>query len=218
MTQGVFELLKGAPVLPVVAFQTLEQAVPIAKALMSGGLRSIEVTLRTDCALEAIGVLAREIPELTIGAGTVTESAQLAAVKAAGARFAISPGLTPDVLRAASEMEFPYLPGVATASEIMMGISHGYRQFKFFPASVAGGPELLKAWAGPFPDIRFCPTGGIDPTNLAAYLALGNVRAVGSSWMLPAASLASGDWREITNRSRKFVGTVLAAKAGSMSA
>ncbi len=210
----VFDLLRDAPALPVVAFQNLDQALPIARALVAGGLPAIEVTLRTDCALDAIGLLKMELPEALIGAGTVTEIAQLNAVKAAGASFAISPGLTPELLVAAREIGMPYLPGVASASEIMSGLSAGYREFKFFPASAAGGPRMLKAWVGPFPEVRFCPTGGIEPSNLKDYLGLPNVRLVGSSWMLPRAAIVSGDWSEIENRTRQFVAAVLTARSG----
>ena len=217
MKATTFDLLHGIPALPVVAFQKLEQAVPITRALNAGGLRAIEVTLRTECALDAIYLLSREVPEALIGAGTIADVGQLRAVKAAGAKFAISPGLTMDLLRSARDIDMPYLPGVATASEIMSGLSQGYTEFKFFPASAAGGPNMLKAWAAPFPDVVFCPTGGIDPGNLGAYLALPNVRMVGSSWMLPGAAIANGDWHEVETRARSFVTAIMAAKTGSTS-
>ena len=214
MANSVFELLRAAPALPVVAFQRLDQVLAITRSLVAGGLPAIEVTLRTECAIDAIRLLSREMPGTLIGAGTVTDPGQLQAVRQAGAAFAISPGLTPELLSTARNLGIPYLPGVATASEIMLGLAQGYRAFKFFPASAAGGIDMLKAWAGPFPDVAFCPTGGIEPGNVARYLALPNVRMVGSSWMLPAGAIAKQDWHEIEIRTRSFVAAVSAAKSG----
>lgn len=201
---SVFALLKGIRALPVVAIDALEDAVPLADALAEGGLPAIEVTLRTPVAFDAVARLQKERPRLLIGAGTVTSGAQMKTCAALGVRFAISPGLTPALLEIAHELRMPYLPGTATASDIMVGLQHGWSEFKFFPAEAAGGPSMLRSWAGPFPDLRFCPTGGINPQNAGSYLALPNVAMVGSSSMLPAAALKAKDWAEIARRSRAF--------------
>jgi 2-dehydro-3-deoxyphosphogluconate aldolase / (4S)-4-hydroxy-2-oxoglutarate aldolase len=201
---SVFTLLKGVPALPVVAIDAVEDAVPLADALAHGGLPAIEVTLRTPVAVDAIARLQKERPKLMIGAGTVATPAQMKTCAALGVRFAISPGLTPALLETAHELKMPYLPGTATASDLMVGIQHGWSEFKFFPAEAAGGPAMLKSWAGPFPDLRFCPTGGITPQNAGAYLALPNVVMLGSSWMLPAAALKAKDWAAIAAKARAF--------------
>lgn len=201
---SVFTLLKGVPALPVVAIDDLEDAVPLADALAQGGLPAIEVTLRTPVAFDAIARLQKERPRLMIGAGTVATAAQMKSCAALGVRFAISPGLTPALLETAHELKMPYLPGSATASDLMVGMQHGWHEFKFFPAEAAGGPTMLKSWAGPFPHLRFCPTGGITPQNAGAYRALPNVVMVGSSWMLPAAALKAKDWGAIAAKARAF--------------
>lgn len=206
--QSAFALLKGIRALPVVAIEHVEDAVPLADALAEGGLPAIEVTLRTAAAFDAIAKLQKERPKLLIGAGTVTTGAQMKSCAALGVRFAISPGLTPALLEIAHELKMPYLPGTATASDVMLGIQYGWSEFKFFPAEAAGGPAMLKSWGGPFPDIRFCPTGGITPQNAHFYLGLSNVVMVGSSWMLPAAALKARDWDEIARKSRVFTDTV----------
>jgi 2-dehydro-3-deoxyphosphogluconate aldolase/(4S)-4-hydroxy-2-oxoglutarate aldolase len=176
----------------------------MADALAEGGLTALEVTLRTPVALDAIARLQRERPQLLIGAGTVTSGAQMKQCAALGVRFAISPGLTPALLEIAHELHMPYLPGTATASEVMLGLQYGWSEFKFFPAEAAGGIAMLKSWAGPFPEIRFCPTGGINPQNAGSYLSLANVAMVGSSSMLPAEALKRKDWAEIARRARAF--------------
>jgi 2-dehydro-3-deoxyphosphogluconate aldolase / (4S)-4-hydroxy-2-oxoglutarate aldolase len=201
---SVFALLDGIRALPVVAIDNVEDAVPLADALAEGGLPAIEVTLRTAAAFDAIAKLQKERPNLLIGAGTVVTGAQMKTCAALGVRFAISPGLTPALLEVAHELRMPYLPGTATASDVMTGIQHGWSEFKFFPAEAAGGVAMLKSWAGPFPDLRFCPTGGINAQNADAYLALPNVVMVGSSSMMPAASLKAKDWVDIARRSRAF--------------
>ncbi|MGH6892563.1 MAG: bifunctional 4-hydroxy-2-oxoglutarate aldolase/2-dehydro-3-deoxy-phosphogluconate aldolase [Dongiaceae bacterium] len=201
---SVFALLAGMRGLPVVAIDAVEDAVPLADALAAGGLPAIEVTLRTPAAFDAIAKLQKERPKLLIGAGTVTSGAQMKTCAALGVRFAISPGLTPALLEIAHELKMPYLPGTATASDVMVGLQHGWSEFKFFPAEAAGGPNMLRSWVGPFPDCRFCPTGGINPQNAGSYLALPNVVMVGSSWMLPAAALKAKDWTEIAGKSRAF--------------
>lgn len=201
---SVFDLLKGVKALPVIAIDAIDDAVPLADALAEGGLTALEITLRTPVALEAIAKLQRERPQLLIGAGTVTSGAQLKQCAALGVKFAISPGLTAGLLDIAHEVHMPYLPGVATASELMLGLQYGFTEFKFFPAEAAGGPAMLKSWQGPFPEIRFCPTGGINAQNAGSYLTLGNVVMVGSSTMLPADALKRKDWAEIARRTRAF--------------
>jgi 2-dehydro-3-deoxyphosphogluconate aldolase/(4S)-4-hydroxy-2-oxoglutarate aldolase len=197
-------MLDGIRALPVVAIESVEDAVPLADALAEGGLPAIEVTLRTPAAFDAIARLQKERPKLLIGAGTVVSGAQMKTCAALGVRFAISPGLTPALLEIAHELKMPYLPGTATASDVMVGLQHGWSEFKFFPAEAAGGPTMLKSWAGPFPDLRFCPTGGINAQNAGSYLALPNVLMVGSSSMMPATALKAKDWSEIARRSRAF--------------
>lgn len=205
---SVFALLDGIRALPVAAIDSIEDAVPLADALVQGGLPAIEVTLRTPAAFDAIARLQKERPKLLIGAGTVTTGAQMKTCAALGVKFAISPGLTPALLEIAHELRMPYLPGIATASDVMTGLQHGWSEFKFFPAEAAGGPAMLKSWAGPFPGVRFCPTGGITAQNAGAYMALPNVVMVGSSSMLPAMALKAKDWAEIARRSRAFTDAV----------
>ena len=190
-------VLTRAPVLPVLAIERLEDAVPLARALVDNGLPVLEVTLRTAVALPAIAAIAAQVPGARVGAGTVLDADQLAAVAAAGAAFAIAPGCTPALYAAAARSALPFLPAVATASEIMQGLEQGHRRFKFFPAAAAGGVAALKAFAGPFAEVRFCPTGGIDGTSARDYLALPNVLTVGGSWMVPAAALRAGDFAQI---------------------
>ncbi|HEY1382345.1 MAG TPA: bifunctional 4-hydroxy-2-oxoglutarate aldolase/2-dehydro-3-deoxy-phosphogluconate aldolase [Dongiaceae bacterium] len=201
---SVFALLDGIRALPVVAIESVDDAVPLADALAQGGLPAIEVTLRTAVAFDAIAKLQKERPKLLIGAGTVTSGTQMKTCAALGVKFAISPGLTPALLEIAHELKMPYLPGTATATDVMVGLQHGWSEFKFFPAEAAGGPAMLKSWAGPFPDVRFCPTGGINTQNAGTYMALPNVMMVGSSSMMPAASLKAKDWADIARRSRAF--------------
>ena len=186
-------LLARAPVLPVLAFDDLDHAVPLARTLVAAGLPVLEVTLRSAIAVEAIRRIVGEVEGAIVGAGTVLTRADLDAVIAAGAAFAISPGATPALYDAAADRDLPFLPGVATASELMTGLEHGLTRFKLFPASSLGGPALLKAWAGPFPNVRFCPTGGIDAASAPAWLALATVMTVGGSWMAPPARVAAGD-------------------------
>lgn len=201
-TARIDALLAQAPVLPVLAFDSLDHAVPLARTLVAAGLPVLEVTLRSAIAVEAIRRIVGEVEGALVGAGTVLTRADLAAVRAAGAQFAISPGATPALYDAAADSDLPFLPGVATASELMAGIERGLVRFKLFPASSLGGPALLKAWAGPFPGVRFCPTGGIDAASAPAWLALGNVMTVGGSWMAPAARVAAGDWAGIAALAR----------------
>ena len=190
-------ILRRAPVLPVLAIERLDDAVPLALALVDGGLPVLEVTLRSDVALEAIRRIVDEVPDAIVGAGTVLSAADLDSVARAGAVFAISPGATDALYEAAAGIAMPWIPAVGTASELMRGLEHGHRRFKFFPAESSGGIAALKAFAGPFPQAKFCPTGGIDAATAPRYRALANVITVGGSWMVPKDALASRDWDRI---------------------
>lgn len=196
-------LLGQAPVLPVIAIQRLEDAVPLARALVAGGLPVLEVTLRSAVAFDAIAAIMREVSGAIVGAGTVLTEEQLDAVTRAGAAFAIAPGATEALYAAAKRAAIALIPAVQTASELMRGLEHGHRRFKFFPAESSGGVAALKSFAGPFPQVKFCPTGGIDATSAARYLALPNVITVGGSWMLPADALAAGDFAKIEALARE---------------
>lgn len=202
---AVDAILEQAPVLPVLAISDLNDALPLARALVNGGLPVLEITLRTDCALQAIERIASELPGAIVGAGTVLDGAQLMAVAAAGGTFAISPGATPAIYQAAAESDIPLIPAIATASELMAGMEHGHRRFKFFPAESSGGVAAVKSFAGPFADIRFCPTGGIGPATARSYLALSNVTTIGGSWMVPKDAVAARDWQRIENLAREAV-------------
>lgn len=191
-----------APVIPVLTIERIEDAIPLARALSDNGLPVLEVTLRSACAVDAIALIARELADACVGAGTVLNARDLDAVAQAGARFAISPGATDSLYRAAAECPVPLIPGIATASELMRGLEHGWQRFKFFPAESSGGIGALKGFAGPFAQVRFCPTGGIDAMKAPAYLALPNVACVGGSWMLPADALAARDWARIGGLAR----------------
>ena len=190
-------ILRRAPVLPVLAIERLDDAVPLARALVDGGLPVLEVTLRSDVALEAIRRIVDEVPDAIVGAGTVLSATDLDAVARAGAVFAISPGATDALYEAAAGIAMPWIPAVATASELMRGLEHGHRRFKFFPAESSGGIAALKAFAGPFPQAKFCPTGGIDAATAPRDRALANVITVGGAWMVPKDALASRDWDRI---------------------
>jgi 2-dehydro-3-deoxyphosphogluconate aldolase/(4S)-4-hydroxy-2-oxoglutarate aldolase len=190
-------ILRLSPVMPVVVIEEPSIAPELARALRHGGLRTIEVTLRTAKALAAIEAIAHAVPDIAVGAGTVLSVEDLRAAANAGATFAISPGATPALLEAGVHAPIPYLPAIASASELMLGLIHGYQCFKFFPAAPAGGTALLKALAGPFPQARFCPTGGITPETVGSYLALPNVLCAGGSWLAPPEALAARDWRRI---------------------
>ncbi len=199
------EVLLLTPVLPVVAIDNAEDAAPLARALLAGGVKSVEITLRTPAALGAIRAIVDAAPEMVVGAGTVLDSDSLAAAVEAGARYALSPGATPKMLKAARQASIPLIPGVATASELMRGLDLGYRCFKFFPAEQLGGTAALAAFAGPLPQARFCPTGGIGADKAAAYLALDNVLCVGGSWVAPGALIKVRDWAAIEANARRAV-------------
>lgn len=190
-------LLDVVPVMPVVVVEYVEHAVPVARALVAGGLPAIELTLRTPVALDAIRAIADEVPEILVGAGTVTtpDLAKLAAD--AGARFLVSPGLTPSLLSALQDTGLPFLPGTATVSEVLAALEAGCTELKFFPAEASGGAAYLKAIASPVPTARFCPTGGITLASAPSYLALPNVGCVGGTWITPADALAAGDWDRV---------------------
>ena len=197
------DVMCDAPVIPVIVLQKVEHAVPLARALVAGGIRMLEVTLRTPVALQCIEAIAREVPDAVAGAGTIRSAADAQAVQLAGARFAVSPGYTSAVGRACRDLGLPLLPGVATGSEIMMAQEDGYTALKFFPALQAGGLAMLKAWQGPFGDVGFCPTGGVHAGNAPEFLALSNVACVGGSWIVPPEAIASGDWDRITYLARE---------------
>ncbi len=201
-------LFRQAVVIPVLTIERLEDAVPLAKALVAGGVRVLEVTLRTPVAIPAAQAIISSVPEAVVGIGTILNADDLARAEALGAVFGISPGATPDLLKAAAASALPFAPGIATASELMQALAHGFNLVKFFPAEQSGGIKALRALAGPFPDARFCPTGGIGEANAAAWLAEPNVFAVGGSWLCPAADIRSGNWAGITaicNRTMKLL-------------
>ncbi|MDU0354065.1 bifunctional 4-hydroxy-2-oxoglutarate aldolase/2-dehydro-3-deoxy-phosphogluconate aldolase [Paraglaciecola aquimarina] len=202
------EIFSAGPVVPVLVIKDVAYAVPLAKALIAGGIKVLEVTLRTDAALDVIKKIADEVPEAIIGAGTVTNRAQLQQVIDAGAKFAISPGLTSDLLKAGNEGNIALIPGISSISELMTAADHGYTHLKFFPAEASGGVKALKAIGGPFPHITFCPTGGISPSNYNDYLALPNVRCAGGSWLAPEEAMKNGDWEQITELAKQAIAGV----------
>ena len=197
------DVMRDAPVMPVIVLNDVAHAVPLARALVAGGIRMLEVTLRTPQALACIEAIAREVPEAVAGAGTLRSAADARAAANAGARFGVSPGYTTALGQACRDLGLPLLPGVATGSEIMAAMEDGLTELKFFPALQAGGPAMLKAWYGPFGDIRFCPTGGVSPGNAAEFLALPNVACVGGSWLTPSDAVAQGDWGRIEALARE---------------
>lgn len=197
------DLLNVCPVIPVVVLRDADHAVPLARALVAGGLPAVEVTLRTPAALEAIKRIAAEVPEAVVGAGTVVTAAQAAQAAGAGARFLVSPGCTDTLWRAMTDTGLPFLAGVSSASEAMALLEHGITAMKFFPAQAAGGPAYLKALAGPLPQVRFCPTGGITPQTAPDYLALPNVGCVGGSWLAPEEAMRAGAWDRIRQLARQ---------------
>ncbi len=208
MTQAALtslQVMQDAPVIPVIVLSDVAHAVPMARALVEGGIRMLEVTLRTPQALACIEAIAKAVPEAVVGAGTVRSKADAQAAANAGARFAVSPGYTSALGAACRELGLPLLPGVATGGEIMAAQEDGFSALKFFPAIQAGGCAMLKAWSGPFFDVKFCPTGGISLQNAADFLALPNVLCVGGSWLVPPDAMAQGDWARITTLAREAV-------------
>ena len=196
------ELATFGPVIPVIVIHRVEDAVPLAQALVDGGVRVLEVTLRTPAALDCMRAIARAVPQAIVGAGTIRSAADARAAKAAGSAFGVSPGYTREVGAACRELGLPLLPGVATAGEVMAALADGLHFLKFFPATAAGGIPMLKALAGPFADVVFCPTGGITASTAPQFLALPNVKVCGGSWLTPADAVAAGDWGRITQLAR----------------
>jgi 2-dehydro-3-deoxyphosphogluconate aldolase/(4S)-4-hydroxy-2-oxoglutarate aldolase len=202
MSSDIREYMNLSPVIPVLTIHRLEQAAPLAQALVRGGLRVLEVTLRTACALAAISAMRAASPQAVVGAGTITRPDDFRDCAAAGAQFGVTPGLTPELAAASRVAGFPLLPGIMTPTELIAARAAGFLACKLFPASQAGGIGMLKALGGPFPDHVFCPTGGVTRANAAEFLALPNVLCVGGSWIVPAAALESGDWGAIESLAR----------------
>jgi 2-dehydro-3-deoxyphosphogluconate aldolase / (4S)-4-hydroxy-2-oxoglutarate aldolase len=199
----VLELMRAGPVIPVIVVDRVADAVPLARALAAGGVRVLEVTLRTSSGLAAIAAIARDVPEAIVGVGTITQPQEFAQASDAGAQFAVTPGLTPALIDAARRASLPLLPGVMTPSEVIAAKAAGYLQLKLFPAQQAGGIAMLKALGGPFPDVTFCPTGGITAATAPDFLALPNVGCVGGSWLTPKDAIAVRDWDSITAVARE---------------
>jgi 2-dehydro-3-deoxyphosphogluconate aldolase / (4S)-4-hydroxy-2-oxoglutarate aldolase len=199
----IAEICRLAPVIPVLVVGELAHAAPLARALTDGGLKALEVTLRTPAALDAIRAMAEAAPDAVVGAGTLRTAADVKAAVAAGARFGVSPGLSAHVLDAAAEAGLPMLPGVATPTEAMAGAERGLEILKFFPAEANGGAPVLRAWESPLTGLKFCPTGGVGLDNAREYLGLGNVVCVGGSWVTPKSMLAAGDWGGVTRLARQ---------------
>lgn len=205
-SQDLVSLLGNQTVIPVIRIADAAHAVPLARALARGGLRLIEITLRTDAALESIRLASREVPEAVVGAGTILSPRQYEEAAEAGARFIVSPGITQALLKTAEDSEVPFLPGATTASEVMEARDAGLSFLKFFPAEQAGGASFLKALSAPIPDIRFCPTGGVSAANAVSYLSLPNVACVGGSWVAPDSAVEAGDWDRIEQLAREASG------------
>lgn len=201
--QRALKLADHGPVIPVIVIERIEDAVPLARALLAGGVKVLEITLRTAVALRAMEAITDALPEAIVGAGTVRSVGDVEAVKKAGCQFAVSPGYRSEIGQACRGLELPLLPGVATASEVMHAQADGHRFLKFFPATAAGGVPMLKALAGPFADVMFCPTGGITLDTAPEFLALPNVRVCGGSWLTPADAIEAGDWERITRLARE---------------
>jgi 2-dehydro-3-deoxyphosphogluconate aldolase/(4S)-4-hydroxy-2-oxoglutarate aldolase len=206
VTLTPLEVMSDAPVIRVIVLTELAQAVPLARAMVAGGIRMLEGTLRTPVALACIEAIARDVPEAVVGAGTIRSAADAQAAAMAGARFGVSPGYTGAIGKACHDLGLPLLPGVATAGEIMAAQEDGYTALKFFPAVQAGGLAMLKAWQGPFGDVKFCPTGGITGGNAGEFLRLPNVVCVGGSWLTPRETLARGEWAHITQIAQQAAG------------
>ena len=202
------KLFDMGPLVPVLVIDKVADALPIAEALLAANVKVLEVTLRTPAALDAIAIIAKELPEAIIGSGTVTNKIQLQQSYDAGAKFAISPGLTGNLLQAGNEGNIALIPGIATVSELMTGLDYGYDHFKFFPAEASGGTKALQSIAGPFPDVRFCPTGGINLQNINHYLALNNVACCGGSWLVTKQIIADKNWHAITELAQQAVNQI----------
>jgi 2-dehydro-3-deoxyphosphogluconate aldolase / (4S)-4-hydroxy-2-oxoglutarate aldolase len=194
------EILTASPVMPVIVLDRVDDAVPLAKALVDGGIRVLEVTMRTAAALDCVRAIRAAVPNAIVGVGTITNVADMNAARDAGAQFGVSPGTTQDLLAHAAQCNFPFLPGTMTPSDVMRALDVGFTAMKLFPAQQAGGIAMLKALGGPFPQVMFCPTGGIDAESATSFLALPNVACVGGSWLSPATLIANKNWGEIQKR------------------
>jgi 2-dehydro-3-deoxyphosphogluconate aldolase/(4S)-4-hydroxy-2-oxoglutarate aldolase len=197
------QIIAATSVMPVMVVDRPADAVPLARALVDGGIRVLEITLRTAAGLDAVRAIKQEVPDVIVGVGTITTPAQLDASIGAGAQFGVSPGSTPTLLKAITASKLPFLPGVATTSEVMQALEMGFDIMKLFPAVAAGGIKLLESFSGPFPQVRFCPTGGINAQNAPDFFKLPNVVCVGGSWLTPKNLVASGNWAEITRLARE---------------
>ncbi|MBA6262271.1 bifunctional 4-hydroxy-2-oxoglutarate aldolase/2-dehydro-3-deoxy-phosphogluconate aldolase [Colwellia sp. Bg11-12] len=202
------DIFAMGPIVPVLVIKDVEDALPIAKALLAAGIKVLEVTLRTPAALDVIKIIAKELPEACVGAGTVTNREMLQRCQEAGAKFAISPGLTKDLLQAGNEGNIALIPGISSISEMMDGIDFGYDHLKFFPAEASGGVKAIQSMGGPFPDIRFCPTGGINLSNVNDYLALSNVACCGGSWLVTDEIIKNKDWPKITELAKQALAQI----------
>ncbi|MFP6044210.1 bifunctional 4-hydroxy-2-oxoglutarate aldolase/2-dehydro-3-deoxy-phosphogluconate aldolase [Helicobacter pylori] len=198
MQDKIIEVLQISPIVPVVVIENIKDAVPLAQSLIEGGIPIIEVTLRSSCALEAIELIAKNVPKMRVGAGTILNLTQLEQAQNRGAEFLISPGLTPSLLEHAKKKNMPLIPGVSSSSEVMQALELGYSALKFFPAEYCGGVKLLNAFNGPFKGVKFCPTGGISADNMRSYLSLENVLCVGGSWLTPKDLIQNKEWDKIT--------------------
>ncbi|GAA7191379.1 bifunctional 4-hydroxy-2-oxoglutarate aldolase/2-dehydro-3-deoxy-phosphogluconate aldolase [Helicobacter pylori] len=198
MQDKIIEVLQISPIVPVVVIENIKDAVPLAQSLIEGGIPIIEVTLRSSCALEAIELIAKNVPKMRVGAGTILNPAQLEQAQNRGAEFLISPGLTIKLLEYAKKKDMPLIPGVSSSSEVMQALELGYSALKFFPAEYCGGVKLLNAFNGPFKGVKFCPTGGISTDNMCSYLDLENVLCVGGSWLTPKNLIQNKEWDKIT--------------------
>ncbi|MGL2462229.1 bifunctional 4-hydroxy-2-oxoglutarate aldolase/2-dehydro-3-deoxy-phosphogluconate aldolase [Helicobacter pylori] len=198
MQDKIIEVLQISPIVPVVVIENIKDAVPLAQSLIEGGIPIIEVTLRSSCALEAIELIAKNVPKMRVGAGTILNPTQLEQAQNRGAEFLISPGLTPSLLEHAKKKSMPLIPGVSSSSEVMQALELGYNALKFFPAEYCGGVKLLNAFNGPFKGVKFCPTGGISTDNMRSYLDLENVLCVGGSWLTPKNLIQNKEWDKIT--------------------
>lgn len=199
------DVLNAAPIVPVIALKRLEDALPLATALLNAGVRALEVTLRTDCALDAIKLLRQALPDALVGAGTVTNVEQFRQAVQAGSQFIITPGLTEDLLKESLKQDVPFIPGIATPSELMLAKQYGLSYLKFFPAEINGGVKALQAFSGPFADVKFCPTGGINEKNYRDYLALKNVLCVGGTWFVLTEAVERGDFDAIAALAKSAV-------------
>lgn len=203
---NILQIMRTGPVIPVIVIDRLEDAVPLARALVAGGVRVLELTLRTPVALQAIEAIVQQVEGAIVGVGTITRAEDFDAALKAGARFGVSPGLTPALVAAAKDSALPLLPGVMTPSDVIAARAAGFTELKLFPAQQAGGIGMLKAMGGPFPDVTFCPTGGIAAATAPDFLALPNVACVGGSWLTPQDAIAAGDWGRITALARETAG------------